>query len=80
MDEQLAEVDDQSFGGVVFGEQEQILLLETKAKHGGPDRWGFPKGHPRWNETGPAAAMRETLEETGIEIDMAHRTVCHDVG
>lgn len=41
------------------------FLLLRNASHG---TWGFPKGHCEENEPPPAAARRETMEETGIEI------------
>jgi tRNA nucleotidyltransferase (CCA-adding enzyme) len=31
--------------------------------------WGFPKGHPEQGETAHAAATRELLEETTLEVE-----------
>ena len=43
----------------------RYLLIQHKAGH-----WGFPKGHPKPNETPVDTALRELAEETGI-------TQCH---
>jgi bis(5'-nucleosidyl)-tetraphosphatase len=43
--------------------EKQYLVLEN---HGG--YWGFPKGHPEMGETSKETAIREAIEETGIEV------------
>lgn len=55
---------EKSVGAVVFTEEksrEYLLLLSTF--------WEFPKGHGNENETEEETAHRETIEETGLEID-----------
>jgi len=39
-----------------------VLLIRDAYKN-----WGLPKGHIEPNESGRNAALRETLEETGLE-------------
>ncbi len=55
-----------SAGGIVFrrspGEPLPRFLL-IKDSYG---NWGFPKGHLEDEETPAAAALRETMEETGL--------------
>lgn len=41
-----------------------VLLVRPFAQH---DAWGIPKGHVNDNETVVDCAIRETLEEAGIE-------------
>lgn len=47
------------------GEIKYLLIKSSDPKFGG---WGFPKGHLDEGETGLDAAIRETLEETGLNI------------
>lgn len=35
--------------------------------------WTFPKGHPRASETHEQCAVREVLEETGVEARVVER-------
>ena len=55
-----------SAGGVVFlrlpDGSARFLLIRDPYGH-----WGFPKGHLEPGETPAEAALRETLEETGLE-------------
>jgi len=39
-------------------------------------KWSFPKGHKEFGESYLACAMRETLEETGIDLT-AYKPVSH---
>ena len=41
------------------------LLLVKGAKTG---KWSFPKGHKEGSETYLACALRETIEETGVDL------------
>ena len=54
-----------SAGGIVFrrqdGDQPQYLLIRDSY-----DNWGFPKGHLEDGESPAEAALRETVEETGL--------------
>jgi 8-oxo-dGTP diphosphatase len=45
----------------------RVLLVE-RAKPPWQGAWSLPGGHVEWGETLRAAAIREVLEETGIEI------------
>lgn len=56
-----------SCGAVVFrreGEQKKFLLIRNKRSA----HWGFPKGHIEPGESNEQTAIREVLEETGINI------------
>ncbi len=46
----------------------KVLLGKRKGAHGAGD-YAFPGGKLEWNESFADCAKRETLEETGIEID-----------
>lgn len=45
----------------------EVLLVQPRA---GQDRWGFPKGHVDPGEHHEDAAVRETLEETGVAVQL----------
>ena len=66
--ENLGEMDDKSCGCVVFRTGPagvlQCLMIN------GSNYWAFPKGHPDEGESEKAAALRETREETGLELIM----------
>lgn len=56
-----------SCGAVVFrreGEQKKFLLIRNRRSA----HWGFPKGHIEPGESNEQTAIREVLEETGINI------------
>jgi 8-oxo-dGTP pyrophosphatase MutT (NUDIX family) len=40
-------------------------------------KWSFPKGHKNRNESYLACAIRETLEETGLDLDGQRHVACH---
>ena len=53
-----------SAGGVVFrmeGNEPMFLLIRDSYRN-----WGFPKGHLEDGEAAEQAALREVLEETGV--------------
>ena len=54
-----------SAGGVVFrrADDEPVRYLLIRDSYG---HWGFPKGHLERRESAAEAAIRETLEETGL--------------
>lgn len=55
--------------GVVCLRDREVLLI----KRGNPPRqgqWSLPGGRIEWGETSEAAALRELVEETGIEAEL----------
>lgn len=48
------------------------LVLVVRAKRN-PDHWIFPKGHVEPDETSDEAALRELLEEGGVEGEVVSR-------
>lgn len=55
--------------GVVCLRGREILLI----KRGNPPRqgqWSLPGGRIEWGETSEAAALRELVEETGVEAEL----------
>lgn len=60
---------ERSCGAVVYriinGEVRYLLIKNRRSAH-----WGFPKGHVEKGETFEQTAIRETLEETGIHIQI----------
>ena len=53
-------------GGVVFDGAGRVLLVEPKGHFDGYV-WTFPKGRPEPGESVEQAALREVLEESGVE-------------
>lgn len=57
-----------SAGAVVYqqinGEPHYVLVQEASGY------WGLPKGHIEQNETDKQAALREILEETGLQVQI----------
>lgn len=49
------------------GEIKYLMIKSSDSKFGG---WGFPKGHLDPGEKGIDAAIRETQEETGLDIQI----------
>ena len=55
---------------VILNDQDEVLiLLRTKEARWAPLRWGYPGGKVEPGETPQAAAVRETKEETELEVD-----------
>lgn len=54
-------------GVVIQNSEGKYLLGKRKGKHGA-GTWNFPGGHLEWGEAIFTCAMRETMEEVGIEI------------
>ncbi|MBQ1994731.1 MAG: NUDIX domain-containing protein [Clostridia bacterium] len=58
-----------SCGAVVFnedGSERKYLLIRNKRSA----HWGFPKGHIEPGETKEQTAIREVLEETGLNVEI----------
>ena len=51
--------------GCIVIEDGKVLLIQQRNGH-----WGFPKGHIEADETERNAAIRETKEETNIEVEI----------
>jgi len=55
--------------GMVCFRGDQVLLIKRgKAPRLG--EWSIPGGHVEWGETSAQAAVREVMEETGIEAEV----------
>lgn len=62
------EMQEKSCGMIVFNKEDKnlkVLLVHHNAGH-----WGLPKGHVEENEKEEETAIRETLEETGIDTEV----------
>lgn len=64
---------EKSCGCIIFDNDKILLIKDTKGN------WGFPKGHVEENETEEQTAIRETKEETNldVEVDTSKRYVNH---
>ncbi len=56
-------------GGIVFKENSVLSIYRL-------ERWDFPKGHVEMGETDNQTAIREVMEETGID----ELSICKDLG
>lgn len=54
---------ERAYGLIIFSGDQRVFMVQNHEK-----MWGFPKGHREDGETGIQAAIRETLEETGLAI------------
>ncbi len=54
-------------GMVCFRDDQVLLIKRGKAPRLG--EWSIPGGHVEWGETTAQAAIREVMEETGIEAE-----------
>lgn len=54
--------------GVMVLKDGKMLIGQRKSSHGAGE-WCFPGGHMEFMESFEGAVKRETLEETGIEIE-----------
>lgn len=58
--------------GVIIYKGDEVLLGLRQNSHG-HDQWAFPGGHLEFNESPEECAMRETLEETGLQVANVRR-------
>jgi bis(5'-nucleosidyl)-tetraphosphatase len=57
---------EKAYGVVPFYRDKEGALLVCLVKSRNGNYWGFPKGHPKENESEQETALREFTEETGI--------------
>lgn len=51
--------------GTIIFDGDKVLLIKHNVGH-----WSFPKGHVEENETEFETALRETKEETGLDVEI----------
>ena len=51
--------------GCIILEEDKVLLIKQTAGH-----WSFPKGHMEQGETEIQTAIRETKEETNLDVEI----------
>lgn len=56
-------------GGVVFDDRGRLLLIQ-RLRDPGRGKWAVPGGKPRFGESLEDAVVRETREETGLEVEV----------
>lgn len=61
-DRQYAGRPEKSCGIILLNDEREYLILRHQGGH-----WDFPKGHVEKGETEEETALREVLEETGLE-------------
>jgi ADP-ribose pyrophosphatase YjhB (NUDIX family) len=59
---------DYSAGGIVLDHAGNVAVIRTSNLKG-ESVWGLPKGHPKQDESGRDAALREVAEETGLAVE-----------
>jgi 8-oxo-dGTP diphosphatase len=57
--------------GAVCTHLEQLLLVR-RGRGAAQGQWSVPGGHVEWGETLHEAVVRETYEETGLEVVVDH--------
>lgn len=58
-----------SAGGIVFNNQNQVLLIKSSGNHA----WQFPKGQIEKGQTSKEAAIREVREEAGVNAQILEK-------
>ena len=59
--------------GCIILEDKKVLLIGAKDDEG-KLFWSFPKGHQEANETDIETAIRETKEETGLDVEISDKS------
>lgn len=55
---------------IVIEDDKALMIREGKNSYGQRGTWNFPSGHVELGESLTEAAIRETLEETGYEVEL----------
>lgn len=63
---------EKSCGTIIF-DQGKVLLIGSKDENG-ELFWSFPKGHQELGETDVETAIRETIEEVGLNVEIINQT------
>ena len=58
----MKKTNEESCGSILIDDENHYLLVQLLAGH-----WDFPKGHVEQGETEKETALREVLEETGLQ-------------
>ena len=58
----MQKINEKSCGIILIDDKNEYLLVRLHAGH-----WDFPKGHVEQGETEKETALREVLEETGLQ-------------
>jgi 8-oxo-dGTP diphosphatase len=65
--------------GMIIKRGDEVLLVRRTGAHGA-DTWSTPGGHLDHGEQPEQCAVRETMEETGVEVrDVRFRGITNDV-
>lgn len=59
---------EKSCGAIIVNDKNQVLLVKQTLGH-----YSFPKGHVEFGETEEETAIRETKEETNIDIEITSK-------
>ena len=62
-----------SSGGIVFKDDQVLLVENSRMKNPEEKWWGFPKGHLEEGENNEEAAIREVEEETGVKSEIIEK-------
>jgi 8-oxo-dGTP pyrophosphatase MutT (NUDIX family) len=62
-----------SSGGIVYKDDQFLLVENSRMKNPEEKWWGFPKGHLEEEESTEQAAVREVEEETGITSEIVQK-------
>ena len=66
----MAQPEERSAGGVVYRDDEVVVVVPVKRGGDGRRVLGLPKGHPEKGESLEQAAAREVREEAGVEGEL----------
>ncbi len=66
----------QLLAGTCIVKNKKVLLIQQKPDGDQPNKWGPPAGHGNAGETPIQVAVRETKEETNLEIDTKGMVQC----